>query len=154
MSNAEIFAYAAGAAVLAVLITVVFARLYRRPDLRSRNDARERIGQPETRLTMHSFTEEEQEMIRAAQPGFKSQPRVAGKHPGLSAPYRGSAPSPTPAPDPYFDNPILNPIHPLHSAFVPPAPSPSYDPPSPCPAPSYDSGSPSSCDSPSPSVSS
>lgn len=211
----NIIAYAIGAATLAALVTIVLARIYRKPDLRSRGDAQRRIGATGSAVDWGrtEFTEAELVMpkrpapiisptergrrIEAAKQAVREQgqragrsyseihglgkplpkkshadtgsalreqgaaPRVVGKHPAFEAPYgRTPAPSPTPAPDPYFDNPILNPIHPLHSAFVP---SPSYDPPSPTPSPSYDcptpspsydSGSSSSCDSPSPSPSS
>lgn len=214
----NIIAYAIGAATLAALVAIVLARLYRKPDLRSRGDAQRRIGVTVVNVELAGDSSVPKKVLRdavarhnteaarispaerarrieAAKQAVRErgqraeEKRIAneldvardrlrrtGMNPNLAAPYRGSpgfkprgtgtgtgrtpAPSPTPAPDPYFDNPILNPIHPLHSAFVPapsydlpsPTPSPTYD--CPTPSPSYDSGSSSSCDSPSPSPSS
>lgn len=168
----EIVFCAVGAFIVAALIAVVVTRAFKRNDYRSAEDARRRIGadraEPDPRAAILQGRIAELERTR---PEWKSNmdptprkshyeaPSPRPKYPGLravdSVRRPAPAPSPTPASDPFLDNPILNPIHPLHSAFVPsPTPSPSYDCPSPSPSSSNSDFGSSSCDSPSPSPSS
>lgn len=177
----EIFYCAIGALILALAIVWASVRANRRQDFRSAADARRRIGIEDCVVRVDradgiqvrekqvpSLVESARRIEYAKQAVREQGQRDARRAPDVSVPMqlvvnrklaedarRWGAPSPTPAPDSYLDNPILNPIHPLHSAFTAPAethhhsapsPSPSYDCPS--PPPSYDSGSSSSsCDS-------
>lgn len=175
----EIALCAVGAFILALIVVWIFVRANRRQKFSSAADARRRIGiedcvvrpfppgstEAERKARIADMGKPLREMQARFDAAVGSRSIRESRLPVSSGSraFRESASVTVPTPNSYLDNPILNPIHPLHSAFVsapsydPPAPSPtpspSYDCPSPSPSPSYDSGS-SSCDSPSPSPSS